>query len=441
MCVEAHDRKRKAFVVDAATHPQTLAVVATRAARSASRSASARGAGRLGRRRRRRGVLLSVPDHRRHDRRRPRADRRGPRRRREGGRGHRPARADRAHAAGRARRRHRDRLGAALRRADGLRRPARGVPGDHRRLPRLLPGRIIGVSKRRHRAAGLPAGAADPRAAHPPREGDEQHLHRAGAAGGHGRRCTPSTTAPRACARSRARARLDRGARRRPDARLGTAPRAGAFFDTLRVDLDAHARPRCSPAALERGSTCAATPTASAWPRRDHQRRRRRRAARVLRRRRAAVRARRADRRPTPPALPAGLGRTSAFLTHRCSTARSASTTCCATCTASRAGPVADHVDDPARLVHDEAQRHHRDDPGDLARVRPLHPFAPVEQTGGYRALFTTARGVAGRDHRLRRGVAAAQRRRAGRVRRPAGDPRLPRGARRHHRDVCLIPT
>jgi glycine dehydrogenase len=31
MCVEAHGRKRKAFVVDAATHPQTIAVVATRA--------------------------------------------------------------------------------------------------------------------------------------------------------------------------------------------------------------------------------------------------------------------------------------------------------------------------------------------------------------------------------------------------------------------------
>ncbi len=35
------------------------------------------------------------------------------------------------------------------------------------------------------RAAGLSAGAADPRAAHPPRESDLQHLHRAGAAGRH----------------------------------------------------------------------------------------------------------------------------------------------------------------------------------------------------------------------------------------------------------------
>ena len=36
------------------------------------------------------------------------------------------------------------------------------------------------------RRAGAPPGAADARAAHPPREGDQQHLHRAGAAGRHG---------------------------------------------------------------------------------------------------------------------------------------------------------------------------------------------------------------------------------------------------------------
>ena len=38
----------------------------------------------------------------------------------------------------------------------------------------------------RARAAGLPHGAADARAAHPPREGDLEHLHRAGAARQHG---------------------------------------------------------------------------------------------------------------------------------------------------------------------------------------------------------------------------------------------------------------
>jgi glycine dehydrogenase len=51
---------------------------------------------------------------------------------------------------------------------------------------RSLPGRLVGVSIDAHGAAGLPAGAADARAAHPPREGHQQHLHRAGAAGGDG---------------------------------------------------------------------------------------------------------------------------------------------------------------------------------------------------------------------------------------------------------------
>ena len=55
-------------------------------------------------------------------------------------------------------------------------------------LARQLPGRLVGVSRRRRRRRRLPAGAADPRAAHPPREGDQQHLHRAGAARRHGRR-------------------------------------------------------------------------------------------------------------------------------------------------------------------------------------------------------------------------------------------------------------
>ena len=83
--------------------------------------------------------------------------------------------------------RHRPGLGPALRRAHGLWRPARrllrhqGRPQarharpDHRRLGR------------RPRQARPAHGAADPRAAHPPRQGDQQHLHRPGAAGGHRR--------------------------------------------------------------------------------------------------------------------------------------------------------------------------------------------------------------------------------------------------------------
>jgi glycine dehydrogenase len=82
---------------------------------------------------------------------------------------------------GTAGRRHRDRLGAALRRADGVRRPARGVHRGRDSVARALPGRIVGVSVDTVGRACAAARAADPRAAHPPREGHLEHLH--------GRRC------------------------------------------------------------------------------------------------------------------------------------------------------------------------------------------------------------------------------------------------------------
>ena len=50
-------------------------------------------------------------------------------------------------------------------------------------------------------------------------------------------------------------------------------------------------------------------------------------------------------------------------------------------------GRRARHVDDPARLVHDEAERRDRDDPGHLAGVfARMHPFAPADQAAGLRA-------------------------------------------------------
>ena len=52
-------------------------------------------------------------------------------------------------------------------------------------LKRSLPGRHRRRVDRFARATRLSAGAADPRAAYSPRKGDLQHLHRAGAAGGH----------------------------------------------------------------------------------------------------------------------------------------------------------------------------------------------------------------------------------------------------------------
>ena len=56
-----------------------------------------------------------------------------------------------------------------------------------------------------------------------------------------------------------------------------------------------------------------------------------------------------------------------------------------------------------------------------------IHPFAPADQLAGYDALRAQLEAWLCRGHRLRRRQPAAQRRLAGRIRRPAGDPRLPR--------------
>ena len=61
---------------------------------------------------------------------------------------------------------------------------------------RQMPGRIVGVSKDSRGKPALRLALANPRAAHPPRKGHEQHLHRAGAAGEHGVACTPCYHGP-----------------------------------------------------------------------------------------------------------------------------------------------------------------------------------------------------------------------------------------------------
>ena len=64
--------------------------------------------------------------------------------------------------------------------------PHAGYMAVHQGLERQLPGRLVGVSVDAARPPRLPPRPADPRAAHPPREGDLQHLHRAGAPRRHG---------------------------------------------------------------------------------------------------------------------------------------------------------------------------------------------------------------------------------------------------------------
>ena len=111
------------------------------------------------------------------------ADRRRPRQGRAGDRGHGPAGADAAEATGGVGRRRRRRLLPAIRRAALVRRAACGIHGGQGRTgagPARTPRRAL---HRRRGPARLPAGPADPRTAHPPGEGDLEHLHRPGPAG------------------------------------------------------------------------------------------------------------------------------------------------------------------------------------------------------------------------------------------------------------------
>ena len=147
--------------------------------------------------------------------------------RRAGRRRRRSARADADRPARRHRRRRRIRQHPTFRRANGIRRTARGLPRGARQAcpPAARPaGRRI---RRCGWVAGLQIGAADPRAAHPPRQGHQQYLHRAGAAGGD-RRHVRQLSRRRWPGRDRA-----PGARARGDDRRRTGRRVGAR-DVLR---------------------------------------------------------------------------------------------------------------------------------------------------------------------------------------------------------------
>jgi hypothetical protein len=161
--------------------------------------------------------------------------------------------------------------GPALRRAAGLRRPARRVL-RHARGAQAAPARAARrrVEGRRGPAGAAP-GAADPRAAHPPRQGHQQHLHRAGAARDHGRACTPSTTG-RGPARASPRASTPRP---RPGAggakRSATTRCRGPSSTPCASDVPGAAGPRSSPPRSSAASTCARRRRRSACrARRDH---------------------------------------------------------------------------------------------------------------------------------------------------------------------------
>ena len=108
-----------------------------------------------------------------------------------------------------------------------------------------------------------------------------------------------------------------------------------------------------------------------------------------------------ADRRPSPHATDGStapipstiptrtLARTSPFLTHPVFNTHHSETQMMRYIRAPRAqGHRPRHVDDPARLVHDEAERRVGDAADHVARVPQLHPFAPVDQAEGYQQIF-----------------------------------------------------
>ena len=295
-------------------------------------------------------------------------------------------------------------------------------------LERALPGRLVGRLGRRRRQSRAAARAADARAAHPPREGDLEHLHRAGAAGRDGLdvRRLPRARGARADRAARPPAHGDpraRAARRRPRARarrlLRHDPRARPVPRRRRHRGRAPARHQ-PPARrrrhrrhlVRRGHRAAAgrAPLGGVPRQGRHRGARRRDARRDPARARAqlrlphAPRLQRAPLRDADAALPA----------HALGPRR-------------RARP----LDDPARLVHDEAQRDDRDAGRVVARVLDDPPVRAARPGRRLRHADRRPRALAVRDHRLRRRLAAAERRLAGRVRGPARDPRLPPRARR----------
>ena len=175
--------KTKAFFVDSDVHPQTLALLRTRAEPLGwnlivgDPLADLDKADVF-------GAVLQYPGKLRRGARSAACDRCAAR---QGGVGRgrrRSIGADAARVARRTRRRYRDRIGAALWRADGLWRAACRLYGGARcaeTLDARPHRRAVGGFAR---ATGVSPRAANPRAAYPPRKGDLQHLHRAGAAGG-----------------------------------------------------------------------------------------------------------------------------------------------------------------------------------------------------------------------------------------------------------------
>ena len=308
--------------------------------------------------------------------------------------------------------------------------PHAGYMSVRKGLERSMPGRLVGVSVDADGAPGLPARAADPRAAHPPREGHAATSAPRRCCSRSWPACTPSTTGPTACGRSRgAPTRTPRPWRR--VWQRSAAPRSCTTrSSTPSSSVSPAAPPRSWPPPLERGVNLRHVDA-------DH----------------VAVASDETTVRDDLAAVLAAFGAGSAVdaldttdrLPDRTAAPRR------------RRGahppglPPAPLRDRDAALPAPAADKDHALDRGMIplgsctmklnatTEMEPItwpefaavHPFAPADQAEGYPELIRSAGGVARRGHRLRRGVPAAQRRFAGRARRTARDPRLPPRQRR----------
>ncbi len=221
-------------IVDADCLPQTIAVLATRLEPLGLDARRGRpGCGRAHRRLLRHGAAVSgvfgIPSRFRG------TDGRGARQGRAGDRCGRPSGADAAQAAGGVGRRCGRGVLPALRRAALVRRTACRVHGGQERVGTRSARATRRTLDRCGGAPRLPARPADARAAHPPGEGNVEHLHRPGAVGRGGLHVR---RVPR-CRRT-ARHRPPRPPpHRRPGGRASSSPVFGLvhqnFFDTVVV--------------------------------------------------------------------------------------------------------------------------------------------------------------------------------------------------------------
>ena len=337
------------------------------------------------------------------------------------------------------RRRHRGGQHPAVRRPDGVRRPARRLHRGPRRLARQLPGRLVGVSLDAAGQPGLPACAAGQGAAHPPGKGDEQHLHRAGAArghrrdvrglprpgraGGHRQRRAPQGRragglAPRGGLRRRARELLRHGRRdRHPRRRRGgyrTGPPPGynlylAGPDTVQAACDETTTGRAPAGRGGRPGRCGSGRCdpgrgghwAGWWGETWH-------------------------------ALPAGLRRTTGFLTHPVFHEHHSETSMLRYLRRLADFDLAlDRSMIPLGSCTMKLNAAAEMEPITWPQFAGPAPLRPGGPGSGLCQADRRPRLVAGRDHRVRGGVATAERRLAGGTGRPAGHPRLPHRPRR----------